>query len=63
MMVLDLEHGGAHESCRPSDRPEFAEIDTSETGFLIPLEGATDGQVKFESEKYLDQRKASVAAD
>lgn len=46
--------------CRPYDRPEFSEIDTSETGFLIPLEGATDNQVNFESEKYLDQRKVAT---
>ncbi|MCC9609486.1 hypothetical protein LOC68_04970 [Blastopirellula sp. JC732] len=46
--------------CRPFDAPEFAEIDTSETGFLIPLEGATDEQVTFESESYLDQRKVAT---
>lgn len=46
--------------CRPYDRPEFIEIDTSETGFLIPLEGSTENQVSFESEKYLDQRKVAT---
>lgn len=46
--------------CRPFDTPEFEEIDTSETGFLIPLEGATDQQVAFESERYLDQRKVAA---
>ena len=46
--------------CRPYDQPEFSEIDTSETGFLIPLEGATDDQVSFESERYLDQRKVAT---
>ncbi|MCA9190036.1 MAG: hypothetical protein KDA99_30635, partial [Planctomycetales bacterium] len=46
--------------CRPYDRPEFEEIDTSETGFLIPLEGDTSSQLSFESEKYLDQRKVAT---
>ncbi|QDU75362.1 SPFH domain / Band 7 family protein [Bremerella volcania] len=46
--------------CRPFDTPEFEEIDTSETGFLIPLEGATDKQVAFESESYLAERKVAA---
>lgn len=46
--------------CRPFDRPEFEEIDTSETGFLIPLEGETDQQVTFESESYLAKRKVAA---
>jgi hypothetical protein len=39
---------------RPYDRPEYVEIDTSETGFLIPLEGNGSEQVKFQSEDYLN---------
>lgn len=50
----------ASTGCRPFDRPEFEEIDTSETGFLIPLEGATDQQVAFESELYLAERKVAA---
>ncbi len=46
--------------CRPYDRPEFHEIDTSETGFLIPLEGNTHDQKAFDSEKYLDERKVAT---
>ncbi|MEY2525375.1 MAG: hypothetical protein QOE73_146 [Verrucomicrobiota bacterium] len=45
---------------RPYDTPEYAEIDTSETGFLIPLEGNTEHQAKFQSEEYL--RELKVAA-
>jgi SPFH domain / Band 7 family len=45
---------------RPYDRPEYAEIDTSETGFLIPLEGNTTTQARFQSEEYL--RELKVAA-
>ena len=48
-------------SCiRPYDTPEYAEIDTSETGFLVPLEGDSGSQAKFQSEEYL--RDLKVAA-
>src|SRR5262249_5376747 len=42
------------------DKPEFVEIDTSETGFLIPLEGDATHQAKFQSEEYLKQRKVAA---
>ncbi len=42
------------------DRPEYVEIDTSETGFLIPLEGETATQQKFQSEDYLRERKVAA---
>jgi hypothetical protein len=45
---------------RSYDKPEYAEIDTSETGFLIPLEGDSGSQAKFQSEQYL--RDLKVAA-
>jgi hypothetical protein len=45
---------------RPYDTPEYAEINTSETGFLIPLEGDSSAQAKFQSEEYL--RDLKVAA-
>jgi len=45
---------------RPYDRPEYVEIDTSETGFLIPLEGDSAEQVKFQSEDYLKQHKVAA---
>src|SRR5438876_7885923 len=45
---------------RPYDTPEYAEIDTSETGFLIPLEGNSGNQAKFQSEEYLRQLKAGA---
>lgn len=44
---------------RPYDRPEFATIDTSETGFLIPLEGDGTNQAKFASEEYLAELKVA----
>ena len=45
---------------RQYDRPEYVEVDTSETGFLIPLEGDTTEQVKFQSEDYLKQHKVAT---
>jgi hypothetical protein len=45
---------------RQYDRPEYVEIDTSETGFLIPLEGDSSEQVKFQSEDYLKQHKVAT---
>jgi len=45
---------------RPYDTPEYIEIDTSETGFLIPLEGDSGTQAKFQSEDYLKQRKVAA---
>jgi hypothetical protein len=45
---------------RPYDTPQYVEIDTSETGFLIPLEGDSAAQVKFQSEDYLKQHKVAA---
>src|SRR5437899_10464895 len=45
---------------RQYDKPEYIEVDTSETGFLIPLEGDTAEQVKFQSEDYLKQHKVAT---
>lgn len=45
---------------KPYDKPEFVEVDTSETGFLIPLEGDSAQQEKFQSEEYLIQRKVAT---
>jgi hypothetical protein len=45
---------------RPYDRPEYAEIDTSESAFLIPLEGDTNEQASFQSVQFLEQRKVAA---
>jgi len=42
------------------DKPEYVEIDTSETGFLIPLEGDSTAQARFESVDYLQARKVAA---
>lgn len=45
---------------KPYDKPEYAEIGTSQTAFLIPLEGdAKGGQAKFNSAEYLEARKVA----
>src|SRR6478735_813904 len=51
---------GTSSCVRAYDRPEYVEIDTSETGFLIPLEGDSQEQVKFQSEDYLKQHKVAA---
>jgi hypothetical protein len=45
---------------KPFDKPEYVEIDTSETGFLIPLEGDSTQQARFESVDYLQERKVAA---
>jgi hypothetical protein len=44
---------------KPYDTPEFVEIKPNQTAFVIPLEGKTSDQGKFESEDLL--KKAQVA--
>lgn len=45
---------------KPYDKPEYIEIKPNQTAFVIPLEGKTSNQGKFESEEFL--KKAQVAA-
>ena len=46
---------------KPYDVPEFVEIQHHETGYLIPLEGASkDGQKKFDSIEALDQNRVAI---
>lgn len=44
---------------KPYDKPEFVEIKPNQTAFVIPLEGKTSDQGKFESEEFL--KEAQVA--
>jgi SPFH domain / Band 7 family len=61
VLVSALSVGLLTSGCiKPYDRPEYVEIDTSETGFLIPLEGDGAQQAKFQSEDYLKQRKVAA---
>jgi regulator of protease activity HflC (stomatin/prohibitin superfamily) len=41
---------------KPYDRPEYVEIGTSESAFLIPLEGDTANQASFQSVQFLRQK-------
>ncbi|MSU80765.1 MAG: hypothetical protein EXS16_22095 [Gemmataceae bacterium] len=45
---------------RPYDVPEFVEVDTSESAFLIPLEGDTSNQSAFHSVKFLEEKKVAT---
>ena len=61
--LLVLAGGGlytARQILRPYDVPEFTEIDTSESAFLIPLDGDASKQAAFPSAELLDQRKVAV---
>lgn len=44
---------------KPYDKPEYVEIKPNQTAFVIPLEGKTSQQGKFESEEFL--KEAQVA--
>ncbi len=45
---------------RPYDVPEFIEVDSSESAFLIPLEGDTGNQAAFHSVKFLEEKKIAT---
>ena len=45
---------------RPYDVPEFIEVDSSESAFLIPLEGDTANQSAFQSVKFLEEKKIAT---
>lgn len=47
-------------ACGPAKVPPLEEINTHETAFLVPLEGATDEQGKFMSVNYLNQNKVAA---
>lgn len=44
---------------QPYDVPEFVEIGNNETAFVLPLEGDTGNQAKFQSQEYLRQAKVA----
>lgn len=46
--------------CQPYDKPEYSEIDTAESAYVVPLEDNTGKQDKFDSVKFLEERKVSV---
>lgn len=39
--------------CKPFDVPEYVEIASNETAFIVPLSGKTSSQAEFMSEEYL----------
>ena len=45
---------------RPYDVPEHSEVDSSESAFLIPLEGDSANQAAFNSVKFLEEKKVAA---
>jgi len=45
---------------KPYDTPEFVTIEASQTAFLVPLVGDTEGQASFASEELLEQAKVAT---
>lgn len=45
---------------RPYDVPEFIDVDSSESAFLIPLDGDAANQAAFQSVKYLEEKKVAT---
>ena len=45
---------------RPYDRPEYVEVETDETAFVLPLEGDTSQQARFQSARFLEEKKVSA---
>jgi hypothetical protein len=44
---------------RDFDKPEYQEVDTADTAYLVPLEGDTTSQAKFDSEQFLEDKKVA----
>lgn len=42
------------------DKPEYQDVDTSETAFLIPIEGDSTQQAKFQSVAFLEHAKVAA---
>ena len=57
MLVLCLSLAGCR---KPYDKPEFAKISPSQTGFLIPLVGDSSSQSAFASEELLAEHKVAT---
>src|SRR5688572_909992 len=45
---------------KPYDTPEYVEVDTSETAFVVPLEDGAGAGVKFQSVDYLEKQKVAA---
>ncbi len=46
--------------CKPYDVPEFVEIASNETAFIVPLSGKTSSQAEFMSEQYLRENMVAT---
>ena len=57
ILVIVLTFAGCR---KPYDKPEFAKISPSQTGFLIPLVGDSSSQSAFASEELLAEHKVAT---
>jgi len=48
------------QGCAQYDTPEYVEVETSETAFVVPLEDGGDEQAKFQSVSYLESKKVAL---
>lgn len=46
--------------CAEYDKPEYVDVDTSETAYVVPLEGDTSDQAKFQSVAFLESKKVAA---
>ena len=46
--------------CSKYNTPEYVDVDTSQSAFVVPLEGDTGEQATFQSEKYLADHKVAT---
>ncbi|HTW94971.1 MAG TPA: hypothetical protein VMD30_09275, partial [Tepidisphaeraceae bacterium] len=56
LAILPMTQGCA----RSYDTPEYQDVDTAETAFVVPLEGDTADQAKFDSEEFLEEHKVAA---
>lgn len=57
LVVGGLAMGGC---MKAYDKPEYQDVDTSETAFLIPIEGDSTQQAKFQSVEFLEHAKVAA---
>ncbi len=55
--LLTLGLGGC---VKPYNEPKFVDVKNNETAYIIPLQGDTSAQAKFDSVAFLEQKKVSL---
>ena len=57
ILTLPLFTGGCY---KPYDTPQYVSVNTSETAFVVPLEGQTSDQSQFQSEQFLAAHEVAI---